>query len=85
MSTTKNTQLTVEELELDAILRQDNGRAVLRRIMERGGLFTSTYTDDARKQAYLEGRRSMALDLYNEIKAVNANQLNNIMKVHDNG
>ena len=49
----------------DAILATEDGRLVLHDLLGRCGLYSSTYADGA-LSAYLEGRRSVALDLLRE-------------------
>lgn len=76
---------TVEVIELDAIMRQENGRKVLLRLLERSGYFDGCWNPDARAHAFAEGARDQGLRLYTDMLEANPAQLTKMIEEHNNG
>lgn len=72
-------------LDLDGIMKTEQGRKVLRLILERSGLFESSFNPSDRVTAFNEGKRDIALWLYEHMKQANPGQLLTIIKEHNNG
>lgn len=66
---------TLELVELDSIMRQDSGRSLLLRILERTGYFESTYSLDPRVSDFKAAQRELGVWLFNEMKQANKGQL----------
>ena len=82
MSDTEKT--TMENLDLDAIMRQDSGRRFLTKVLEKSGYFKSSYSEDARSHAFAEGMKELGYWLVEEMQEVNPAQLINILEDHHN-
>ena len=63
-----NDKRKLELAQLQGIMRQDAGRALLCRQLEHSGFFDSTWNLDARQHAFNEGRRSEGLWLFRELQ-----------------
>jgi hypothetical protein len=72
-------------LDLEGIMRTEQGRRILRLILERSGFFESSFNQSDRVTAFNEGKRDIALWLYENMRQANQGHLLTIIKDHNNG
>lgn len=61
--------------DLEYMLKSPLGQRFLARLFDAAGLFGTCYADNSNRVQYLLGRRSLALELYNDIKKLNPEAL----------
>ncbi len=66
-------QLDIERAQLKSLLDSPDGRAVLWRVLSKCGIYRTTYQADSGAQGFLEGRRSIGLDLLGDIHDADPN------------
>ena len=67
------------EQELDdlrVVLSTTQGKRFVAMLLKRGGVFSTTHTQDARHSAFLEGQRNAALMLVSDIAAADPQMIN---------
>lgn len=65
--------------DLRALMQEAAFRRVMLRLVSRSGILSSTFGPDSRTAAYLDGRRSLGLELLNEIDAIEPGALARIL------
>lgn len=67
--------------DLASVASTPQGIRVLKRILTEAHVFHTTYTDDARKSAFLEGHRNLALMLVADIAKAAPERLGELLLV----
>jgi hypothetical protein len=62
--------LEEQRRQLQAVLRLPEGRMLIRRLLFAAGVWSSAYSPDPYNMAFLNGRRSVGVELLNEIVAI---------------
>jgi len=73
-------QPAAEDDDLAAVLARPEGRRVLRRLLDRSGLFAASLTADPLLLAYREGGRALGLALLERIAAVAPDRLAAVLR-----
>lgn len=70
----------IELLDLSAIMMQPSGRKFLLQLLEQTGFFESTFHENDRRHAFIEGQRSVGVRLFNDMKEADPGQLTNMIR-----
>lgn len=70
---------TIEQVELEGIMRLEAGRNVLRRIVEMSGYFDDTFDENPHKHAARAGMRRLGVRLMLQLETTNANLYNKML------
>jgi hypothetical protein len=71
--------------ELRDIMNSHDGKNVLRRILQSTGYFDDTFNEDPYRSAYSAGRRSLGVELVEEMKRANPTALIDILQEPNDG
>jgi hypothetical protein len=72
-----------EEADLKWLMADPRGRRIVRRLLERSGVFRTSFTGDALGTAFREGERNAGLRLFDQIARFSPERLASMMNGKD--